>query len=484
MKTLLFSLALALMFATPATAARGTFTSNDPLLNQIWAASVKTAEDVVSAPTNLSPLGCPVPNELLILDGKDRDRCPYIGDIAVSGATLMAAGDDPGLVKDMLLMFWSLQHDDGAIPASPLEGGWMETNDYSAYWIDVLHQYVLQSGDIATAVRLLPGVGRILDQWYASRMQSGLVVNLIGDYDYGFIRHRGAAVSYYNNLYVLALREGADIATWAGDSTRASNWSARATAMVPKIVSAFWDSKAGAFFDTTEDARSHPQDGNAFAVLAAVASPDQAKSALGWLSDHNARVYGNTINDSAAWDDPAFGYQSQLRVYPFVSYFEVEARFVTGLDSSAVDLIRREWGYMLANGPGTMWESIGPYGSGPLGTPGSWDHGWSTGAAPALTHYLLGVQPTSPGFATFTVTPHPGGVRSASGDVPSPKGLIHVAWTANDAGVVTSLNVTAPAGETWANAPAPSAAANKTLASKTKSKNTSKKVTKPTAVKR
>ena len=116
----------ALTLATPATAARGTFTSNDPLLNRIWAASVKTAEDVVSAPTNLSPLGCPVPNEQLILDGKDRDRCPYIGDIAVSGATLMVAGDDPGLVRSMLVMFGALQHDDGGIPASPLQGAWME----------------------------------------------------------------------------------------------------------------------------------------------------------------------------------------------------------------------------------------------------------------------------------------------------------------------------------------------------------------------
>ena len=33
-----------------------------------------------------------------------------------------------------------------------------------------------------------------------------------------------------------------------------------------------------------------------------------------------------------------------MRVYPFISYFEVIARFETGLDSSALALIRREWG--------------------------------------------------------------------------------------------------------------------------------------------
>ena len=56
----------------------------------------------------------------------------------------------------------------------------------------------------------------------------------------------------------------------------------------------------------------------------------------------------------------------------------------------------------------------------------SWEHGWSSGAAPALTTYVLGVQPTSPGFATFTVTPHPGGLDSARGVVPTPRGPIRV----------------------------------------------------------
>ena len=52
---------------------------------------------------------------------------------------------------------------------------------------------------------------------------------------------------------------------------------------------------------------------------------------------------------------------ADLRVYPFISYYELLARYQIGLDDSAITLIRREWGYMLANGPrSTMWETIGP----------------------------------------------------------------------------------------------------------------------------
>jgi hypothetical protein len=41
---------------------------------------------------------------------------------------------------------------------------------------------------------------------------------------------------------------------------------------------------------------------------------------------------------------------------------------------------------------------------------------------------VLGVQPTSPGFATFTVKPHTETLTSASGTVPTPRGDISVSW--------------------------------------------------------
>jgi hypothetical protein len=123
------------------------------------------------------------------------------------------------------------------------------------------------------------------------------------------------------------------------------------------------------------------------------------------------------------------------------------ARFETGQDAAAVELIRREWGYMLTHGSGTMWETIGPYGGGPTDRTPSLDAGWSSGAAPALTRYVLGVEPTSPGFATFRVVPHTNDVTFAEGDVPTPHGLIHVSWAQTERALV--LHVDAPPGTEW-----------------------------------
>jgi len=103
---------------------------------------------------------------------------------------------------------------------------------------------------------------------------------------------------------------------------------------------------------------------------------------------------------------------------------------------------------MLAHGPkSTMWETIGPGGGAPVNIP-SWDAGWSSGAAPALTEYVLGVKPTSPGFKTFTVTPHTGNLKWAKGDVPTPRGLIHVSWKRQGKKKI-ALEVEAPQGTIW-----------------------------------
>jgi hypothetical protein len=85
---------------------------------------------------------------------------------------------------------------------------------------------------------------------------------------------------------------------------------------------------------------------------------------------------------------------------------------------------------MLAPGePGTVWESVDAEGTAPIGIAPSWNHGWSSGAAPALTNEVLGVTPASPGFASVSVAPHPSGLSWARGVVPTPQGAVAVSWS-------------------------------------------------------
>ena len=383
----------------------------------------------------------------MILDGWVRDRCPYVGDIYVVDNTLDVSHPSLDVQRSMLAWFAQAQHISGAIPASPIFNGSLVLFDYNAYWIQSLYEYTLHSGNVAFVREVWPNLDRLMG-WYAARTRpDGLLVNNLGPRDYGYVHRRGSVVAYYNAQYALALREAIRLAVWAGETQNVVGWLNRANSVARAFTPSFWDATAGAFADTTTDFGTHPQDANAFAILAGLATPQKAASALSYLALHNSRFYGNTYTDSNTWT-PTIQGASQW-VYPFMSYEEVLARFETGSDSTALDLIRREWGYMLTHGPkSTMWETIGALGTGPINPAvPSWDHGWSSGAAPALTEYVLGVEPTSPGFTTFTVDPHPGDLKWASGTVPTPHGPILVSWRRKRETI--ALHVTAPPGTVW-----------------------------------
>src|SRR3954470_2775936 len=150
--------ALALV-AAPAARADGSFFSSDPLLNQVWAGSVQTAQDMLEpGPLREDWLGrdCTIDVPVAVLDGTIRDRCPYVGDEAVINRTLDASTPRFDVQRSMLAWFAAHQHGDGAIPASPLAHASVVLFDYNAYWLQALEDYVLYSGDLELARQVWP----------------------------------------------------------------------------------------------------------------------------------------------------------------------------------------------------------------------------------------------------------------------------------------------------------------------------------------
>lgn len=71
------------------------------------------------------------------------------------------------------------------------------------------------------------------------------------------------------------------------------------------------------------------------------------------------------------------------------------------------------------------------------------NHAWTSYPAYIFQKYILGIQPTSGGFATFDVRPKTGGLTFAEGAVPTVKGLISTRWEKSANGRF-SLSVTVP----------------------------------------
>jgi Bacterial alpha-L-rhamnosidase 6 hairpin glycosidase domain/Bacterial alpha-L-rhamnosidase C-terminal domain/F5/8 type C domain len=433
---------------------RGWFESSDEQLNRYWYNASYTNELTVDTfrRTDVDPRNAYSPTlggKLVIHDGAKRDRDPYVGDIAVSGRTTYLTHDDAAVAaRNVLADLADHQRADGWIPPASIANYTLPLFDYPMWWVTSSWDYVVYTGDTGYASSYYPNLVRVLEAWYPSVTGSrGLLakgLNGTGGYgDYAFLPRTGE-VTYYNALYVRALNAAAGLARATGHGGDADRWTQRGRAVAAAVNAYLWDAAAGAYLDSGTGPVRHGQDGNAIAVVAGVADPARASSALNYLAGHTAQPYGNAFMDN---DTLVSG--GAQRVYGFTSYPEIEARFLTGQADSAIDEIKRLYGWMAGHDPGiTDWEGVGAGGSLYEGGFTSAAHGWATGVLPALTNDLLGVTPTGPGFSTWTIQPHPGAVAWARGQVPTPHGPLNVSWRATAANTGFTLTMTAPAGTT------------------------------------
>ncbi|MFF2478005.1 alpha-L-rhamnosidase C-terminal domain-containing protein [Streptomyces sp. NPDC058066] len=429
---------------------RGWFLCSDEELNRYWYGASYTNELVVDTfrEDDVDPRGAfsaSLDGKLVLHDGAKRDRDPYVGDVAVAGRTLYLTHDDAAeAARNVLADLAEHQRADGWIPPASINQYTLPLFDYPLWWVTCSWDYVLYTGDKDYAERYYPQLVKVLDTWYPSVTDdAGLLskgLNGTSGYgDYAFLGRTGR-ITYYNANYVQALKDAARLAEHVGHDADAGRWRERADKVAQAVNTHLWDEAAGAYLDSATGAVRHAQDGNAIAITSGVAGAERAASALAHLDTTTKLRYGNAFMDN----DTLFGGASQ-RVYAFTSYPEFVARFESGLADSAIDQIKRTYGWMDSHDPGiTHWEGIGPNGSLYEGAYTSMAHGWSTGVLPALTHQLLGAKPTSPGYAAWEVRPFTGSVRWARGELPTPHGPLGVEWERE--GDTFTLTVRAPRG--------------------------------------
>jgi hypothetical protein len=413
----------------------GWFECSDTTLNQYWYEAAYTNDLCIDTfrygdtdPRNAQSPG--LLGKLVLYDGAKRDRDPYVGDLGVAGRTAYFTHDISISVKNILVDLAAHQRSDGWIPPASIFDYRLHLFDYPLWWVAASHDLLLYTGDISYVQQVYPNLIAVLDNWYQSVTDNStglLSKGLAGTWgygDYAFLGRSGA-VAYYNALYVLALNGAAQMASSLNHASDAARWTARAQSVATAMNDVLWDPSVGAYHDTP-GSTAHGQDGNGIAILAGIANSTQARSILQYWSTL-AQPYGNPF-----FDDDSLGTDYSKRVYAFISYFEICARFASGMADSAIDEIKRLYGWMSSHDPRTTyWEGIGPDGS--LYEAGftSAAHGWSTGVLPALTTFILGVVPTQTGFRRFAVKPvHVAGVSWANGQVPTPYGPIAVNWTA------------------------------------------------------
>lgn len=427
---------------------RGHFLSSDHLLNKIWYAGAYTVQINTDRPDTAKQWPYAAgerdhaddvvpganPDTDVIFDGGKRDRIVWQGDLAVQDPVAYVSTYDTPAVENSLSSLAGQQLDDGYMPAAsqvgPHNAGELRVyGEYVTWFVSNMAEHYRWTGDRAYLERWWPAMRRAVDWLEGQRDDTGLL-SMAASGSCGHYGYRNCGHETYNNaLYAKILDQMAGLAADVGTPDARKTYADRAEAVRAAVNDQLWDEQAGAYRLSTEIPGAFPQDGNAAAVLADIASPAQAKRAMGYLQRNNWTDIGAlTVSQSTP--------NASLPPFhaPLPSWLEVDARLTapgaSALDQhSAFELMGRFWGWMLRQDPGsTFWEHVLPGGNPNLAQFSSLAHGWGAGPTVSMTTKVLGVSPTGPGFRRFEVRPHPGSLSWAEGTVPTPHGDVRAAW--------------------------------------------------------
>ncbi|KAA1466954.1 glycoside hydrolase family 78 protein [Dentipellis sp. KUC8613] len=419
-----------------------TFHDKD-FLTKIWYAGAYTVQTntvpvntgrqapFVSSPgwANNATLGIAGP---IIVDGAKRD-------MGIAVPTQFVSTNDLLPTKNALSTMFAAQNPTtGALPESGPPLSQQGSDTYHMWTLVGAYNYYIYSGDDAWLQNVWTNYTKAVSFIENKTGDSGLL-DVTGLRDWG--RQGGGGYSAgANALYYKLLLTAAELAGYMNEASLHKGWALNATTQKAAFNQAFWDSEAGMFRDNATTSL-HPQDGNSLALLYNLTTtPVQAASVSAGLQKN--------------WNDiGAIAPELPDNISPFISGFELAGHFASGNDARAMDLLQREWGYMLytnisvqstllegftSNGS-LFYRSYQGYNYDPSYT--SHSHGWSSGPTSALTFYVAGLTVTAPQGREWSVAPHLSGLSAAEGGFETPLGWFGARWNASSSAFVLSIDV-------------------------------------------
>ncbi|GAB3692095.1 alpha-L-rhamnosidase C-terminal domain-containing protein [Nocardiopsis oceani] len=446
----------------------GHFLSSDDLLNRAWHNSAHTG-DLASVSEDSALPGAPEgPTPWMLTT--PFDRVLFMGDLHMQAlAGYQQSGDYRWLVRNSLRQYGWVQNPDGSLPAGVSHlvhgdpgdpgppDGWrvpengpdpelalgsvdegvslfrdISIHSFTAFWVAALADHHLYTGDTPFVRALLPVARRAVAFLETRTDGDGLFreeqdrrtdpeAPLAMVANWSPLDLAAGVDSLTNAVYYDALRGMAALERDAADDPAAAErWTARAGKVRAALVARLWDERAGAMVLNTDDPTGdHSGDANAGNLVFGTLERGDARRVMRFLGTELATPYGTR---SSEFEDNPYR-ASDIQGY--IQALEALGRVRYGDTQGALDLIRRWWGHMLDEGPGTGWFSWNTDGTRERGAYASTP--WTT-AVPALGEGVLGVRPTAPGYRRWRVAPQVADLAWSQGRVPTPGGSLAVRW--------------------------------------------------------
>jgi len=405
---------------------KGSFDCSDPLLTKLWYTGAYTShlcmqEDIWDAPK--------------------RDRWRWAGDLHVSAEVINDVFADKFLMEQTLD---GLREDSqsGRPYTEPAAKDLNGIPGYSAAYICTLADFYRHTGDLEYIKRHREELLGLLTYMQQGFDADNMFANKHGEWVYtdwspGFDNGYPGSIACTDLFTARAVGDAVFLLKEAGDTANAAKY-------------ATWQSQIVARARQTlpaNDTYGNRLQENAMAVYSGIATPGQY-----------SKIFDSVLSpDSDSWDKTGSPPYNNGLVSPYYGNYVIQALCMTGHTTSAESVLRSYWGGMMAEGATTFWELYDPYWpkadfhehiyngtTNPTQT--SLCHGWSSGPTSMLTDWVLGVRPTGGGFKTVDIAPDLGDLTWAAGNVPTPRGPIHVRAQKTSNGL--TVNLTIPPGTT------------------------------------
>jgi alpha-L-rhamnosidase len=391
--------------------------------------------DACIAGTNVTPS---------IMDGAMRDRLVWSGDMGISTLTVLCSTFDNQYLTGSAEQYFRYQNADGSIPiaVAPQARGLavtgsfgpppsLSTQDYGIMQVTDAYQYWMFSGDTGWLRRNWAAIRGIMT-WAAGQAGTD-----------GLMSGRGPLATQMstNAHYYGCLNQAQRMAAAVGDAASAAAYASAAPPFGKNVNALLFNRSAGMYSASVTQPDVFDEIGNGYALLYGLPALDPSIDTAALAASLTKALAGpkGPCESSAAVPDG--------NIAPYEVGWEVLGRLAAGHAQGALDLIRQVWGLMLPrNTPyysGGCWEYVAQTGLPGLGPGTSLAHGWSSGATPALSMYVLGGRPLTPGYRTFLVEPQPGDLAWARGRVPTPHGPVAINWAT---GARFTLTIAVPPG--------------------------------------
>ena len=375
---------------------RGSFTCSDEEINKIWSVAERTLE---------------LNTREFFLDGIKRDHWVWSGDAVQAYLMNYYSFFDKEAVKRTT---WALRG------AEPVASHINTILDYSLYWFTSIYDYYQYTGDTTFLKSVYPRMVTLMDFVLKRRDANGMLEGLPGDWvflDWAPMAKDGE-LSAIQLLFARSLETMGVCAALMNDRAKAQEYNQLAASLKQQIMTVFWDEHLQAFVHNRKNGQLSTQVTrypNIFAMM------------MGYLDSAKTQSVKTRVlmNDSV-----------QQITTPYMRFYELAALAAIGQQEYVTKQIKDYWGGMLKEGATSFWEQYYPgekgaaryamYGR-PYGR--SLCHAWGASPLYLLGKYYLGVQPTTAGYASYTIEPNLGGLQWIEGKVPTPQGDIGVALT-------------------------------------------------------